>query len=228
MKLDNCDIHSHILPAVDDGFQNAEESLQAIRRMADMGCREFVFTPHINPDVYRDTTEDGLRSVYESFENSIPAEWGVKTHLAAEYMLVDGFEERLNDPGLLYLPDGSLLIEMSYYYRSDNLERVIFELQMQGRTPVLAHPERYSYLASDLEFFEKLRDMGCRFQMNRLSLGGCYGRESTKILHYIHRNGWYDYMATDLHSLAQLDTIGAMKEPENYLRRSLLNYLKLL
>lgn len=219
MKLGSIDIHNHILPGVDDGFQNPEESLEAIRRMASIGCSEIVFTPHMNPDVYPDSTESRLREVYADFVSRIPAEWGVKTHLAAEYMVVADFEDRLSKlEDLLFQPDGSLLIEMSYMFRSRNLENVIFELQMQGITPVLAHPERYTYLVGKLGTFDKLYDMGCRFQMNRRSLSGCYGSDSMKILKYIHKKGWYDHMATDLHSLAQLDAIMDMKDEEKYLK----------
>lgn len=222
MTLGSIDIHNHLLPGVDDGFGNSTSSLEAIRRMASAGCREIVFTPHMNPDVYPQNSEDRMREVYGTFVQEIPAEWGVKTHLAAEYMVVNDFEKRLEHPEtLLYQPDGSLLIEMSYMFRSRNLESVIFELQMQGITPVLAHPERYTYLVSKLQTFDKYRDMGCRFQMNRRSLSGCYGADSMKILRYLYKKGWYDYIATDLHSLAQLDAIMAMKEPEKYLKRGL-------
>lgn len=208
MDLFEKDIHSHLLPGVDDGFRDAASSVAAIRKLAEAGCRELTFTPHFNPEVYPEMTEAGLRAVYDGFVPQIPTELGVTTHLAAEYMVVPDFEKRIGKgEGLLTFGDGSILIEMSYYFRSANFEAVLFELSMAGLRPILAHPERYSYMSQSLRDFERWRDMGCRFQMNYLSLTGKYGPESVKILKHLLAEGFCDFVATDLHSVAQLDTI---------------------
>lgn len=213
MNLNNKDIHNHILPGVDDGFREVASSIEALRRMSGNGCREIIFTPHMNPDVYPDENEEHFREVYDAFKEQIPSELGLATGLAAEYMVVNGFERRCADHAdeLLTYPDGSILIEMSYYFRSRNLENAIFELQMAGLQPILAHPERYLYMADKLNEFDMLHDMDCRFQMNMMSLTGCYGRASLHILNYIKKKGWYDFSATDLHSLEQLDRILSAK-----------------
>ena len=208
MKILPFDVHCHILPGVDDGFRTASDSLEAISLMAQAGCREIVFTPHMNPDVYPDESEEHFREVYDSFVPQIPSEWGVKTSLAAEYMIVPGFEERAAKPEfLLCRPDGSILVEMSYMYRSSNLEQTLFDLNMAGLHPILAHPERYPYMSRRLKDFERLQDIGCRFQMNYLSLSGKYGPESLRILSHLLDEGMYSFVATDLHSTAQLRTI---------------------
>lgn len=209
--LGSRDIHNHLLPGVDDGFRNAGDSLAAIQRMAEEGCRHIVFTPHMNPDVFTGVTEGHIRKVYEDFTASIPAEWGVETWLAAEYMVVKDFQDRAADKELLTYSDGSVLIEMSYYYRSENLEETIFALNTEGHRPILAHPERYLYMVDSLSDFDRWRDMGCRFQMNRLSLSGIYGGESLRIMDYLLSRGMYDFMATDLHTLSQLDKIMEIK-----------------
>ena len=201
------DIHNHLLPGVDDGFRNPEDSLAAIKLMAERGCRQIVFTPHMNPDVYPEESEAHFREVYKDFTAQIPAEWGVETWLAAEYMVVKDFENRAADKELLAYKDGSVLIEMSYYFKSENIEEAIFALNTEGHRPILAHPERYLYMADSLREFDRFRDMGCRFQMNRLSLSGIYGGESLKILDYLLSRGMYDFMATDLHTLSQLDRL---------------------
>ena len=205
------DIHNHLLPGVDDGFRNAEDSLKAIKRMADQGCKEIVFTPHMNPDVYPDENEAHFREVYDDFITRIPADWGVETWLAAEYMVVKDFQKRAADKELLTYKGGSILIEMSYYYLSENIEETVFALNTEGHRPILAHPERYLYMADNLHKFDRLRDMGCQFQLNRLSLSGIYGGESLKILNYLLSRGMYDFMATDLHTLSQLDKLADIK-----------------
>lgn len=208
MKVLSRDIHNHLLPGVDDGFRTADESLAAIRRLHELGCREIVFTPHMNPDVYPEMNESIIRERYDSFRQLIPSELGMSCSLAAEYMCVPGFEERASDPDLLTYPDGSILIEMSYLFPSTNIENVIFNLVMEDRKPILAHPERYLYmLESGLERFERFVDMGCRLQMNLLSATGAYGSESIKIMKYLLDAGLYSFAATDLHSLDQLALI---------------------
>lgn len=204
------DIHNHLLPGVDDGFKRAEDSLQAIGKMVENGVKEIVFTPHMNPELFVGQTEAHLREVYADFCSRIPAEWGLKTSLAAEYMCIKDFEHRASDPELLTFEDDSVLVEMSYYYRSPNFETALFELVMAGKKPIVAHPERYLYMAECLSDFDRMAEMGCRFQMNYMSLTGAYGPESLKILRYLKDRGYYHFAATDLHTNHQLDKILAI------------------
>ena len=222
MQLPETDIHSHLLPGVDDGFRTADDSLKAIGLMAASGCRELVLTPHLNPDVYPGTGEPRHREVYERFCGLIPPELGVTTHLAAEYMVVKGFEDRVSAHAdeLLVYPDGSVLVEMSYYYRSQNMEQTLFELSMAGLKPILAHPERYLYMADTLSDFDRFVEMGCRLQMNAMSLTGMYGTQSMKILDHLLRHRMYSFIATDLHSLPQLERIQHFR-PGFFQRRKL-------
>lgn len=162
----------------------------------------------MNPDVYPEESESHFREVYDSFSKMIPEEWGVKTSLAAEYMVVNGFEERASRPGeLLTWPDGTILVEMSYFFRSRNFESSLFELGLAGLKPVVAHPERYLYMADCLGDFEKWKDMGCRFQLNLVSLSGKYGKDSVKIMKHLLEEGMYDFVSSDLHTLPQLESI---------------------
>lgn len=222
MDIAQRDIHNHLLPGVDDGFRHSADSLNAIERMVRAGCREFVFTPHMNPDVYPNVGEELHREVYEKFRLMIPEELGVTTSLAAEYMVVNGFENRVSSRAdeLLTYPDGSILVEMSYYFRSANLEQTLFELNFAGFKPILAHPERYLYMVDCLSDFDRVVEMGCRLQMNMMSLTGAYGKDSIKILDYLLKRGLYSFIATDLHSLSQLDSILTFK-PGFFLRRKL-------
>lgn len=207
MKLPSKDIHCHILPGVDDGFQSAEDSSKALKTFVDNGCREVVFTPHMNPDVYPDSDEAKLRSAFEGFKSSVPE--GIDVSLAAEYMVVDGFENRAGDESLLTWPDKTILIEMSYMYDSPNLEQTIFNFVMEGYQPVLAHPERYVFLQnkSGRRLLSKYCEMGCRLQMNLLSATGAYGKGSLETMEFLLENDLYSFAASDLHSLEQLSRI---------------------
>lgn len=103
--------------------------------------------------------------------------------------------------------DRSILVEMSYLFRSPNLEDALFELQMAGFKPILAHPERYLYMADRLEEFGRLHENGCRFQLNYISFTGAYGLDSLRIIRYLARRGHCDFLSTDLHSPSQLERI---------------------
>ena len=207
MQLKSTDIHNHLLPGVDDGFAGAGESLEAIRALSAAGVKELVFTPHINPEVYPQNSEDRMRQAYREFLPLLPA--GVKSSLAAEYMICADFEKGLSSRAgnLLCYGDRSILVEMSYFFRSPNLEDTLFELQMAGFKPILAHPERYLYMADSLEDFDRLHENGCRFQLNYISFTGTYGLGSLRIIRYLARRGHCDFLSTDLHSLSQLERI---------------------
>lgn len=220
MNLQSRDIHNHLLPGVDDGFRTPESSLAAIGRMAAAGCRDFVFTPHFNPEIYPELTEEALLRAYDAFVPQIPASLGVKTALAAEYMVTGEFGQRVSREAdrLLTFDDGSILIEMSYYYRSRNLEDTVFELTMAGLKPILAHPERYTYMADSLNEFDRLVEKGCRLQLNLMSLTGTYGSSSMTILKHLLSHRMYSFAATDLHTAQQLDNI-LRSRPEGFRNR---------
>ena len=206
------DIHNHLLPGVDDGFRNPEDSIQAIRTMVEHGVSEIVFTPHMNPDVYPNESESHFREVFASFLPQVTSAISLQPsaiHLAAEYMVVKDFEHRVADHAdeLLTYPDGSILIEMSYLYRSRNFEDAIFELGMAGLKPIVAHPERYLYMVDSLRDYERWIDMGASLQLNYLSLTGQYGEASVKIMRHLLEHNMYSHVATDLHSLSQLNRL---------------------
>ncbi len=206
ITLPQSDVHNHLLPGVDDGFRDESQSLNAIEKLMEAGVTRLVLTPHMNPDVYPNNSETSIKEKYNHFKSVIPREWNITTELAAEYMIVNDFENRAYDPNLLTYSDGkSILVEMSYFYRSQNLEQTIFELSMAGKKPILAHPERYIYMVESLEDFEKLQDMGCRLQLNWMSLTGAYGFESMKILKHLLTHDMYSFVCTDLHSEHQLE-----------------------
>ena len=210
LTLPSRDIHNHLLPGVDDGFKTADESIIAINTMLENGVKEIVFTPHMNPDVYPNESEAHFREVYEQFNSQLSTlNFQLSTALAAEYMVVKDFENRVTNHAdeLLTYPDGSILIEMSYMYRSRNFENVIFELVMAGLKPIVAHPERYLYMADSLGEIDHWVDMGARLQLNLFSLTGQYGAASVRIMEHLLKHNLYSFVATDLHSNAQLDRI---------------------
>ena len=209
------DNHCHLLPGVDDGVQEMDETLAILGDMADFGIRTVRLTPHINPEIFPSDEESTLRNYY-SLIGRLPQEIRdrLEVRLGAEYMVTPEFHQR--DPKeLLQFRDGKVLIEMSYYYPSLNIKEAVFNITSSGLKPVIAHPERYLYCAGNLKEYDVLHDLGCDFQLNLLSLGGAYGPDSVLIMKYLMKRGFYACVGTDTHTRAHFKKISHLELPSD-------------
>jgi tyrosine-protein phosphatase YwqE len=194
------DMHSHILPGIDDGSPDVDTSLLLIKGMYDLGIRKCIATPHIIGDLYRnndETIEAALRKLQSACS---AAAISMQITAAAEYMLDDYFMDllKLQKP-LRTLRENLLLTEMPYTFKPINLDEMLFNIITEGYQPVLAHPERYNYLHADFDAYDELKEKGFLLQVNLLSLTGYYGKEVAKAARYIFEKGLVDYVGTDLH-----------------------------
>lgn len=209
------DMHSHLLPGIDDGSPDLDTSIELIREMHALGYKKLITTPHVMWDMYRNTT--GTIQAKRDEVNSELQKQGVDFTIqaAAEYFLDEHVEDllRKKEP-LLTIKDNMVLCEFSLAFPALNIKSVLFEMQMQGYQPIIAHPERYIYLDKNKEFYDELRDLGCLFQLNILSLGGHYGRSVTDLAHYLLKNGFYNLIGTDLHHSGHLDGLQRIEVPE--------------
>lgn len=207
------DIHSHILPGIDDGSPDVTTSLLLIKGLMRNGVTRSIATPHIIGDMYRnnaDTIYGAQKILQEELETQ-----GIEFQLsvAAEYMLDNYFFELLNNKVfMLTVKDNLLLTEFSYSSRPDHIEKMSFAIITEGYSPILAHPERYSYFHSDYKIFHHLKDLGFLLQVNLLSLTGYYGKEVSKAARYILKNDLASFVATDLHHERHLS---ALEDPQN-------------
>jgi tyrosine-protein phosphatase YwqE len=201
----NTDMHSHLLPGIDDGAQDMETTLQLIRGMKELGYRKLITTPHIIWDMYRNTPEI-INAKLDVVRQAVRQEGiDIELHAAAEYFLDEHVEELLKrkEP-LLTISGNKVLTEFSMAFPSMNTKDILFEMQMQGYQPIIAHPERYIYLQQNKEFYTELKDIGCLFQLNLLALGGHYGRAVRDLAEYLLQSGFYDLVGTDLHHFHHL------------------------
>ena len=209
------DIHSHLLPGIDDGAKNLESSIELICEMASYGIKNFVTTPHVLGDVYPNSTALILQKLEEvKIELKNRGMNDISINTAAEYMLDDVFYQRLQKNDILTLKDSYVLVEMSYFSEPFNLFELLFEIQLKGYKPVLAHPERYNFYHSNLNNYYKLKKAGCLFQLNLLSLTEQYGRGVQKTAQKLLKENLYDFVGTDTHHknhLRLLKKIGTKK-----------------
>jgi len=210
------DMHSHLLPGLDDGLKTIEESVACINELYNLGYRKLICTPHIIADMYpndRKTILPKLDEVRKALrENNIQ----MTVEAAAEYMVDLEMEKHvLSGEPLLTFGDNLILIEMSYVAPSPNIEQMIFQLRIKGLQPVLAHPERYIFYHNDFENYQRFVDLGCLLQLNLLSLLGYYGKQIKLIAEKLLKNKMIDLVGTDMHHerhLAALKELASKKD----------------
>lgn len=197
------DWHSHVLPGVDDGIRNLNDSLEVLKHFDNMGISSLWLTPHIMED-YPNTT-DNLKHIFQE----LCQEWNgnLKLHLASENMLDSLFEERLAANDLLPIGYNSdhILVETSYFSPPMGFDRILDSIMSAGYFPLLAHPERYTYM--DEKDYSRLREKGVKMQLNYVSLVGGYGETAKKKSIWLLKNGYIDVLGSDLHRLKSNQTL---------------------
>ncbi|WP_276480573.1 tyrosine-protein phosphatase [Paraflavitalea pollutisoli] len=202
------DMHSHLIPGIDDGSPDEATSLMLIKGLQQLGYRQFIATPHIMWDVHKNTATS-IGAAHNKLETAIQQEGiAAPVKAAAEYYLDDHFDSLLqqNIP-LLPIKDNLVLVEFSFIAPPRNLKDMLFELQIKGYKPILAHPERYNYLVSQKEWFDELKEAGCYFQLNLLSLTGYYGKITHELAQYLVKKKYIDLLGTDLHHERHLEAL---------------------
>ena len=204
------DMHSHLIPGIDDGVKDLEESIRLIRGLVGLGYKKIITTPHVNGDVFPNTPaiiRAGEAVVVEELRR---LNIGVEFRAAAEHLIDDHFTAALaaGEP-FLTLKDNLILVELSFAVPAINLKEVVFNLQLKGYQPVLAHPERYLYFGANKAWYDVLRDAGCLFQLNLLSFVGHYGKEAQQLAAYLVKKGYLDLLGTDLHHEGHLKMLGS-------------------
>ncbi len=194
------DIHCHLLPGVDDGSPDTAHTLELLSFMEHLGYKELWFTPHVMHGMGNTAAR-----LQERLNEFLPAYQGdLKIHLSSEYMMDEGFEERLTtDP--LPLGKNHLLVETSYMSAPANLEDILLSVWNHHYKPLIPHPERYMYMEEDDYWY--LHDKGYEFQLNLMSLSGYYGSRAKYVAEELLMKDFYDYVGSDLHHLERYQSM---------------------
>lgn len=200
------DIHSHLLPNIDDGASQIEETKELIEALEQIGFEKFITTPHVMSQVWKNTKVN----ILDKFEETIPKlpfhNIQNRFKVAAEYMIDSEFSGLFSNGELLTLKDNYVLVEMSYLNPLVQLHEMLYELQNAGYIPVLAHPERYNYFHKAVENYTDLKERGCYFQINALSTVGYYGQHIAKISDYLLQNKLVDFIGSDVHHMKHVES----------------------
>lgn len=212
---DHTDIHSHLLPGIDDGAKDIEDTQRLVKGLTALGISRIITTPHIIQGVWPNTSEIINRKkeeVLPVLENQ-----DVFFDAAAEYLMDESFRQLVKKKDILRLKDNYVLVEMSYINPPIALFDILFDMQVAGYIPVLAHPERYVFYHENFDMYHKLKKAGCRLQLNLLSLTAYYGKDVHKIAVKLLKTGMFDFAGTDAHNTRHLERLqGKIKtgEPE--------------
>lgn len=212
------DMHSHLLPGIDDGLQEVSQTVEFIKSLQLLGYHKLICTPHILSDLYPNNPQTILPKL-ALVRDALKAEnVDMKIEAAAEYMIDHEFAELIatsKKEDLLTIAGDYILVEMSYLAPSPNFDKVIFDLRMRGLQPILAHPERYSYYHNQFEQYERFKELGCHLQVNLLSLSGAYGPNVKKTAEKLFKAQLVDFLGTDMHHerhLGMLQNLARKKE----------------
>jgi tyrosine-protein phosphatase YwqE len=202
------DFHNHILPGIDDGAEDADDSYHLRIGLQERGFEKCIYTPHIYTEIHPNTPASISNAYNTLFQNTTYSDAFKSDSFAAEYMIDENFKNELNNNNpLMCIKDKKVLIEFSTLQLPFFAEETIFNLRLLGYTPIIAHPERYNYMFNNPNSnltYTQLKDMGCEFQLNLLSLVGMYGDISKQAAIYLLKNQFYDYTATDVHNSMHL------------------------
>tara|TARA_B100002052_G_C15874655_1_gene596386 strand:+ start:170 stop:904 length:735 start_codon:yes stop_codon:yes gene_type:complete len=209
------DIHSHILPGIDDGATNIEESLKLITEMKKIGFGKIIATPHTYTGLYDNTVESIKKSFDKINKVSILKS---KLSYASEYLIDNSIILKANNQTLLTIKDNFVLIEFSFAGMPINTKEILFELQTNGYIPILAHPERYDFLfnAGQNKLISELKKFGCYFQLNLFSLIGYYGNKVLWQSQELLKNNIIDFVGSDIHRIDQISLFEKKIKIKNY------------
>ena len=194
------DMHSHLIPGIDDGVKSIDEATHVIDQLLELGYRKFVTTPHIMTDYFGNTSVS-VRAAYDQFLPELRQRgYDIPFECAAEYYMDEAVIAAVDrKEKLLTFGDNHVLFETNVLSEPLQMKEFIFALTMQGYKPILAHPERYQYMS--IEKAEDFRNRGVLLQINLLSLVGAYGPIIQRLAEKMISKGLIDMLGSDCHNL---------------------------
>jgi protein-tyrosine phosphatase len=209
------DMHSHLIPGVDDGAKDVADSIQIINGLKELGFQKLFTTPHTLQEIHPNTHET-LKSGHALLDGKLPE--GMTLNLSSEYYMDEQFRNQVSEGTVMPLPGNRLLIEFSQISRPHDLEEVIFDLGIKGYNIILAHPERYLFFHKQFTYFTRLKEMGVELQVNALSLTDHYGKNIRSIAEKLIEKDMIDFIGTDIHHVKHLPILKKVPESRFFTR----------
>lgn len=201
------DMHSHILPGIDDGARTIEDSIALARRFEALGYKRLVATPHVMADYFRNTPDSINRALDKLREALVQNQINLHVDAAAEYYMDETFEKKVKEKSVLTFGDNYLLFELSFINYPSNINDMIKLMHDNGYKPVLAHPERYPYFHGTVDNYSRIKDQDCCLQINAIALTGYYGPGPKALAEEMINENLVDFVGSDMHHLRHADAL---------------------
>lgn len=215
------DMHSHLLPGLDDGVSTLEEAEEIIRAFVQLGYTRIITTPHVMSDAYRNTAEGILTKLDEVKKHLAEKNINITMSAAAEYYLDEALFKMVDtDQRLLTIGEKYLLFETNFLTEPLNLKEFIFLATTKGYKLILAHPERYLYLQNNLDKVRDLLDRGVLLQMNISSITGYYSRQVQQMAFKLIDEKMIHWLGSDCHHLQHMHLL-ERAQASRYFRKAL-------
>lgn len=213
------DIHSHLLPGLDDGVATTEEAIEILRFFQSLGYKKVITTPHVMPEFYPNTKEI-IEGALESLKQELKeAEVEVEVEAAAEYYLDESFLKLLETPDkLLCFGENYLLFETPYINEPAFLKEAIFKINALGLQPVMAHPERYIFIQNKMSYLEDLAKRNVLFQCNINAIQGYYSSAARKTIKFMIKNDLVSFLGSDCHNMKHANILKQSMEDKYFYR----------
>ena len=205
--LSSVDLHSHLIPGIDDGAKDMEASLLLIRELKSLGYKKLITTPHVS-DMFPNSSSTILDGFNTLKEELLRQNIDIELEIGAEYYADEKFERLLQKKDILsFGKENYLLFELSYFTPPHDIDNLIYEIILKGYTPILAHPERYLYWHSDFNKYKELKEMGTLFQINLNSTTGYYNKSIQRISEQLIKNSLVDFIGSDTHHMTHIKSL---------------------
>lgn len=202
------DMHSHLVPGIDDGAKTLDDSIGMLIKMKEMGYQKVITTPHIMSDYYRNTPEIILNGVDKVRDELSRLNVDLEIEAAAEYYYDETFVEKIRKGDeILTFGDNYVLFEFAFQDAPPQVDTLFFELLSKGYKPVLAHVERYGHMFNKLDKIKDWRAKGINIQLNLNSLSGHYGPEVRQQAELMIDHECVDFVGTDCHRIEHLNIL---------------------
>lgn len=220
------DLHSHLIPGIDDGAKDIEQSILLIEELRILGYKKLIITPHVS-DMFPNTSSIILAGFRILKEELIRREIEIEIEVGAEYYADDNFEILLENSDILsFGKEKYLLYELSYFTLHHDIENLIYNIKLKGYTPILAHPERYFYFHSNFNKYRELKEMGTLFQINLNSINGYYNKDIKRVSNQLIKNSLVDFIGSDTHHMTHIK--GLKKSLNQALYKKIFKYNTIL
>jgi tyrosine-protein phosphatase YwqE len=211
LSILHTDLHSHLIPGIDDGSKSMEDTIQMLEKFVALGFKKVITTPHIMNDFYRNTPEiilGGLADVRaEIKKQGLP----IEIEAAAEYYLDTNVNELIQSKELLTFGDNYVLFELSFSQEQSHVNQTVFEMVTEGYKPILAHVERYPFYNNNWDRKNEYSELGVLLQVNINSLSGHYGPQVKRMAEQLIDRDWIDVIGSDCHHIHHLEMLDGLR-----------------